>query len=360
MIVPSRITSEIDFDLEGKQHGFLRVPISTDKAAYAFVPVPIVCIKGGPGATLLLIAGNHGDEYEGQVALCKLAKSVEPSEVHGRVIILPAANLPAALNGTRTSPIDDGNLNRAFPGNPDGGPTSMIAHYIESHLLPLCDGVVDLHSGGSTLQYIPCALASRRSTDPVHLARLASALMAFGAPLAYFSEGAQREDRMLSAAADRAGVVYTETELGGSGMVSRQALKLAEDGIRRLLAHYGILEAADIGDCPDCRLMRVISGEHYLYCPEFGVFEPSVDLGDMVETGQAAGRLHFPDTPWRQPMLVVFGSSGLVICKRVPALSHRGECLFHLASDLSDREIAAVKTAAREISRPPGTIRRHS
>ncbi|TGS44024.1 deacylase [Mesorhizobium sp. M8A.F.Ca.ET.173.01.1.1] len=345
MRVPSRIACEIDFDRDGKQHGFLRVPVSTNKAAYAFVPVPIVCIKGGNGATILLVAGNHGDEYEGQVALCKLVMAIEPADIKGRIIILPAANFPAALNGTRTSPLDDGNLNRAFPGDPDGGPTSMIAHYIESHLLPLCDGVVDLHSGGSTLQYVPCALATLRGADPKRYGELASALLAFGAPISYFSEGGEREDRMLSAAADRAGVIYTETELGGCGTVSRHALKMAEEGLRRMLAYYGILEWPNAASAPGGRIMRVISGKDYLYCPENGVFEPWVDLGDMVESGQTAGLLHFPDTPWREPVAVRFASSGFVICKRVPALSQRGHCLFHLAADLSEQELATLRAS---------------
>jgi predicted deacylase len=59
------------------------------------------------------MAGNHGDEYEGQVALSKLIRSLEPAEVSGRIIILPSANFPAAMAGMRTSPLDAGNLNRA-------------------------------------------------------------------------------------------------------------------------------------------------------------------------------------------------------------------------------------------------------
>ncbi len=78
------------------------------------------------------MAGNHGDEYEGQVALGKLIRSLEAEEVCGRIIILPSADFPAAMAGMRTSPLDGGNLNRSFPGDPYGGPTAQIADYIES------------------------------------------------------------------------------------------------------------------------------------------------------------------------------------------------------------------------------------
>jgi hypothetical protein len=130
-----------------KQHGFIRLPYSVHRSAYGWIPIPVASIKNGKGPRILLMAGNHGDEYEGQVALGKLIRSLDPAEVRGPIIILPSANFPAAMAGMRTSPLDEGNLNRSFPGDPYGGPTAQIADYIESVLLPQCDFVVDFHSG---------------------------------------------------------------------------------------------------------------------------------------------------------------------------------------------------------------------
>jgi len=135
----SRIVAEVDFDKNGRQQGFLRLFHSVHSSAYGFIPIPIVVLKNGDGPTALLVSGTHGDEYEGQVALCNLVKSLDPASIHGRVIILPAANFPAALAGRRTSPIDEGNLNRLFPGNPDGSVTQQIAYHIEHELVPMAD-----------------------------------------------------------------------------------------------------------------------------------------------------------------------------------------------------------------------------
>src|ERR1700730_8018514 len=157
----TRIYSEVDFTKDGKQSAFLRLPHSVHRSAYGWLPMPITCIKNGKGPTVLLVSGNHGDEYEGQVTLIKLTRRLTADDVRGRIIILSAANFPAAMAGMRTSPIDEGNLNRSFPGDPDGRPTAAIAHYIESVLLPMADCVLDLHSGGSSLMYIPSALARR-------------------------------------------------------------------------------------------------------------------------------------------------------------------------------------------------------
>ena len=88
-----------------------------------------------------------------------------PKDIKGRLVILPSANFPAAMAGQRTSPIDDGNLNRSFPGNPEGTITEQIAHFIEHVLLPTFDYSFDFHSGGSSLAYIPSALAPRHGDE---------------------------------------------------------------------------------------------------------------------------------------------------------------------------------------------------
>jgi len=331
----TRIASEVDFDKEGKQHGFLRLPHSTHRSAYGWIPIPISCIKRGEGPTVLLIAGNHGDEYEGQVALMKLSRRLEPADVSGRLIILSAANFPAASAGERTSPIDGGNLNRSFPGNPDGSVTQMIAHYIETVLLPKADLAIDVHSGGSSLMYIPSALI-RRTDDAEKLAKLKQLLALFGAPISFVFAMPQGEDRTLSAAANRAGVAYLGTEIGGGGTIEPHALRIAETGLARVLMAAGVLARALTDEpAPETRFMQVGGADYFVYAPESGLFEPVVELGAEVKADDVAGAIHFPATPWREPALASFARAGLVICRRVPGRSERGDCLFHLATDMA-------------------------
>ena len=102
----SPVSTRVDFDAPGRQTGFLRVPHSTHASAYGWIPVPVVCLRHGDGPTVLLMAGNHGDEYEGQVALMHLARTLRAEDVQGRLILLPAVNFPAADAGRRTSPLD--------------------------------------------------------------------------------------------------------------------------------------------------------------------------------------------------------------------------------------------------------------
>src|SRR5262245_63623226 len=93
--------------------------------------------------------GNHGDEWEGQIGLGNLIRALQPKDIKGRLVILPSANFPAAMEGRRTSPIDEGNLNRSFPGDAEGTITQQIAYFIEHSLLPGFDYSFDFHSGGS-------------------------------------------------------------------------------------------------------------------------------------------------------------------------------------------------------------------
>lgn len=327
----SRIATEVDFNKDGKQTGFLRLPHSVHRSAYGWIPIPVTCIRNGDGPRVLLMAGNHGDEYEGQVALSKLLRSLEPKAMRGRMIFLSSANFPAAMAGTRTSPIDDGNLNRSFPGDTNGGPTLQIANYIENVLLPQCDYVIDLHSGGSSLMYIPSGLV-RRHADAKQNARAVELLQALGAPISYITDAPQGEDRTLTAAAVRQNVLHLGTELGGGGTLSRTALHTAETGLRRVLHLIGSLPEKPKEPAPPTKLMEVRGIDYYVYAPDSGFFEPLVELGDEVSEGQPAGLIHFPDTPWREPSLAKFRHAGTVICKRMPCRAERGDCLFHLGT----------------------------
>ena len=333
----SRISSEVDFERDGKQTGFLRLPYSVHRSAYGWLPIPVVCIGSGPGPKVLLISGNHGDEYEGQVILMTLARELEPEGIRGRVIILPAANAPAVRTGRRTSPLDftgEGNLNRAFPGAADGSPTLMIADYIVRELLPRADIVFDLHSGGHSLRYIPSAEA-KLGDDAETNARQLALLKAFGLPIGNIGE--TFDDRTLAGTAKRLGIPFIGTELGGGGTISVPALSLGEQGLRRCLKYIGTLpEDYAVEPAPTTRLVYVGGADYFVSAPDDGLFEPYVELGHMVEKDQPAGAVHFPETPWRAPSIAYFQRAGLVLCERVGGRVERGDCLFHLATDYQE------------------------
>lgn len=329
----SNLRCDIDLSAQGKEHGFVRLPHSIHRSAYGWIPIPIVRIANGPGPSVLLVAGNHGDEWEGQIALSKLINAIESEHIRGRLVILPGANFPAAQAGLRTSPIDEGNLNRLFPGDPAGTVSQQIAFWIEHVLLPGFDVSLDLHSGGSSLCYMASTLAYR-VPDPQWMTRTLELIDAFGAPVANIVAAPPSGGRSFTSASLRQGVLSIATEIGGGGQVSIASLAAMESGIRSVLSHVGMLKVAAASPArPPTRLTTVPGDSHYVYATEAGLFEPLASIGQQVQAGQPAARIHRHDSPWREPELLTFKSDALVLCQRVPTLCARGDCLYQLASD---------------------------
>lgn len=335
MSTSTRIWSSIDFGKDGKQTDCLRLPISTDLSAYGWIPIPAICLRNGDGPTALLIAGTHGDEYEGQIALMRLSRNLGPGDIKGRIIILPALNFPAVQSGRRVSPIDEGNLNRLYPGRAHGTATEMIAHYVTEVLLPMTDLVVDLHAGGRSLDYLPSALI-RPGTTAKQQQKLLKLLEVFGAPIGFVTDGSGGGGKTtLPAAAESSGALVITAELGGGATLNPQGLELAEHGVLRLLKHVGILQSYDGAAPGPIRLMNGSGIDLFVYADADGLYEPSVDLGDEVKPGQVAALLHSIDRPYNEPEKIRFARGGFVVCKRFPTLVRRGDCLFELMEDLT-------------------------
>jgi len=337
-VFSTSLYTDIDFDCDGKQVGRLALPYSVTRSAYGVVPIPIAVVKNGSGPTVFLMAGNHGDEYEGQIALGNLIRSLEADDVAGRVIILPSANLPAARAGQRVSPFDGGNLNRVFPADPAHGPTHEIAHFFEHHLMPMADIFVDLHSGGGSLNYIPFVSASLIG-DPEQDRRAFALMRAFGGPYGHIWDDNDAKlttggSRTAGGAALRNGVIDIGGEFGGGAVIEPRHLALVERGVRNLLAEAGVLPGVTVEDTGPMRLMAADKPEHFAFAPDYGVFVPAAGLGDEVREGDLVGTVHNLEHPEREPLPMHFRMDGLLICIRAIGRVEPGDCLGHLATDI--------------------------
>ncbi|MGF0524449.1 succinylglutamate desuccinylase/aspartoacylase family protein [Agrobacterium pusense] len=328
----SQVWTAIDFEQRGVQIDYARVPFSSDTSAYGWIPVPMVCINGGDGPTVLLTAGTHGDEYEGQIALRRIAAALRDTEVRGRVIIVPELNRPAVIAGRRNSPLDSGNLNRMFPGTANGGPTSMIAHYVTTVIFPLTDYVLDLHSGGSSLDYMPVAFAHRGRT-PEQEKRIAALLDCFAAPNTILTDGRGGGGATtLYASAAAHGLAALTTELGGGPGLSQDGTLLAEAGIRRVLRNFGVAPKLATPEKPPTRMLRMLPPETSIYAQSDGLFEPLQQVGSNVRKGDLAGYLHPLGSPLGDPSELRFAADGIVVYRRFPALSATGDALYGLCA----------------------------
>ena len=325
------VTTTVDLDSEGFHKGYLDVPVSLNDSAWSNQRVPIFSFKNGDGPGLLLLGGSHGDEFEGPVALSKLVHDhLEVADITGQVIVLPALNTPAVLKGTRLSPIDGGNMNRAFPGDPRGTATSRIAAFVTRELIPRADVVLDLHSGGRSLTFVPSTIVPVQKT-PEATERILALAAAFDAPLTIVLREAEVE-AMIDAEVEAQGKLMLATELGGLGTLTPETTAIALNGVLGVMSSMGIVgprgrTRAQIDRPKTARMVRIEGHSHYVYADENGVFEPFADLGDTIAAGTAIGRLHRVDRIEHPPAEVMASEDGILVCKNGQGLVKRGDVL---------------------------------
>jgi len=334
----SRIRCDIDFGREGRQATYLRAPLSRNTSGWGTVEIPIVVVKNGEGPTVLFTGGVHGDEYEGLIAVSRLARTLDPARIQGRVIMMPAVNVPAVLNDTRLSPVDDRDLNRCFPGDPRGTFSEMLAHFLDSVILPEVDVSVDVHTAGHSMD---AALSTNMHylPDPELRRRTMAAAAAFGAPYNVVFWGVD-EGATLTSCVERRGILSLGTELGGWGRVNIEGVRIGERGLLNILRHFGLIEGTPETDQRDgsagTRHMMVRDQSCYSFAPAEGVFEPRHMVGATVQEGELAGYLHFVEDIDRPATEVRYGRSGVLWMAAGPGRVRRGDVVAVLMNDYDD------------------------
>ncbi len=328
-MIVSPITSTVDFEQNGLQHGHLKLPHSHDGSAWGSIMIPITVVKNGEGPTALLTGGNHGDEYEGPIALFDLTTKIDPDEISGRVIIIPAMNYPAFRAATRTSPIDSGNLNRCFPGNPKGAVTEKIADYFQTTLLPLADFVLDIHSGGKTLEFVPFC-AAHILADKDQQSKCVQAMQAFNAPYSLMLLEVDATG-MYDTAAEEMGKVFISTELGGGGSATAASTLIAKKGVANLLKATGIL--AGQPESEETKNLHMPDDNCFVSSETTGLLEISTDLGAKVSKGQPLARIYNIEKTGQEPTTYSCPMDGIFVGRHYPGLINMGDIIAVVARE---------------------------
>jgi predicted deacylase len=320
----SLIVADVDYGRRGKQLGALAVPQSLNSSGWRSEYIPVAVVSGAPGPTALLFGGNHGDEYEGPVALMNLVRALDPAALRGRVIVVPMLNRPAVEAGTRLSPLDGKNMNRAFPGRPDDTITAMIAHYVGSVLFPMADLVVDIHSGGRSAHFLP-SVNMHRVPDDEQMRKMIAAGMAWGAPYVFIYRDVGGVG-LLPGLAEQLGKVTLGTEMGSASQFGAPILRLVEGGVLNVLRHAGILadRAPDEPAAPP-QVVAADQYDDYLMAPVSGIFEPFAEMGAWIEAGQPVGQIHSTERPFAAPTPVPARTSGMLMSRRAFPLTRQGD-----------------------------------
>ena len=290
----SPVSCTIDLSAPGKQLGRLQLPKITNTGGWASTFIPIASIANGDGPNVLVLAGNHGDEYEGQVAGLRLIQELEPEQVSGRVTVIPVLSTGASKANTRLWP-SGVNFNRSFPGSPDGPPNEQLADYLTRFLFPPADVVIDMHSGGRTAWFVPCSHMHVVDDAEQRRAMLAG-MQAWNSDYHFLYIDVNGTGLLPVEAEDQGKLVIT-TELGGGGRVpARRARARLERPDERAPARRPARgRGADAGSLgkPDAVILDGRDPANYVIAPEDGIFE-----GLLEPPATGAGR-----RPGRAPLV---------------------------------------------------------
>jgi predicted deacylase len=288
--------------------------------------LPVLLVRGcQPGKTLVVTAGVHGDEFEGVRALFDIYALLNPEQMRGDLVAIPVANPPAFWSGARTSPLDDGNLARSFPGSLNSGPTSAIAHHVAESIIRPADFFLDLHSAG--IKLLMPTMVGYDANDP----RSQAAALAFGAKVIWAHPNIA-PGRTISFAKEL-GIPWLYTEARGAGRIDPDDLHVFTVGVLNLLRHLSILP----GTAPPTPLQAHLFGDGEidasLLATKRGFFIPNVGLLQEVTPGEKLGRivdLHGETIEtFRAP------SKGVVVLMRGFPVVEPGAAMFLLTGSLS-------------------------
>ena len=330
---------QIDFDKPGKHH--YRLAFHVDSGwGYSLVPLTVINglrVTAGevPPPGLAAFGGTHGNEWEGQVAVKRLCQELDPELISGRVILMPQLSKSACTANQRISPLDNVNMNRAFPGNPGGTISYRIAHFVKSYVFPKVRVVVDMHAGGREGGFALCT-SFHPVPDAAQFAEIAKVASLFDPPfiLIYSS---QMASGLLSDEAEAEGKIAIGSEFGYGEGLNPKGVRLGFEGVLNVLRHYGMLPGTiakiDTLRASPPRLVDARNLEDYVPCPFSGIWEPLVALGDDVQQGQLLGRIHDFSDHTAEPMNLYAHRSGVMIMMGAAARCEEGNTLYVIAQD---------------------------
>lgn len=267
------------------QSGFFTFAAEPQLAKYQW---PFFSVAGTlRGPTVLVTAGIHAAEYTGIAAAIRLGRLLDPEKVSGTVVVLPLLNRPGFYERSiYVNPEDNENMNRVFPGRPDGTWSERFAHHLLNEVIARCDYAIDLHAGDMIEDLVP--FTTFRETGNAELDRRARRMAdAYGAR--WLVKGAPSGERpgLLYAAAASRGVAAMIAESGRIGQVEESAVARHVAGVLNILRTIGVLA----GKPRKVAKPRVLERFDWLRSPHEGIFQCRVKVNARVRKGQLLGEM---------------------------------------------------------------------
>lgn len=286
----------------------------TEVAIRIPLPMPVTVVHGRrPGPRVFLTAGIHGDELNGIAIVREVCRLADPDRLAGALLCVPIVNVPAFLARTRDLP-DGTDLNRFFPGHPNGRPAARVAHLVVREIVSACDAGVDFHSAALGRANLPHVRADMDRPEVRAIAR------AFGTRVVVHKRGHLRS---LRRAATEAGVPTIVLEAGETGRLQKRVVSAGVRGVRNVLVQLGMLA----GGLREPTFQVVVRNSVWVRAQQAGLFELTAAPGDLVYAGSEIGTYTDPFGPDTRPILspttgLVIGVSRHPVCEPGSPLCH--------------------------------------
>ena len=250
---------------------FEGVPVST----------PVLVANGSaPGPTVCLTAAVHGDELNGIEMVRRVFHDIDPKKLSGALIGVPIVNVQGFRRGSRYLP-DRRDLNRYFPGNPNGSAAARIAHSLFNEVIFACDALIDLHTGSFERANLPQIRADLRNPDVVTLTH------GFGAMVVLHSKPTVGT---LRYAATIAGIPAVTVEAGGPSQLELAEVKHGVKGVETLLNTLGMTRRTRLWGDPE----PIYYKSSWVRADNGGILLSDVSLGSTVRKGDLLGSITDP------------------------------------------------------------------
>jgi predicted deacylase len=297
--------------------------------------IPVTVMVGPhakPGQGLVSFGSNHGNEYEGPVALKHLLREIPAEDVQGRIILVPVLNPAAFRAGTRDATLDDNrNLNRSFVDGAGKHPalagiSHRIAAFVREWIWPRVHVVIDLHAGGSVARFAR-GTSYHLVDDPEQGRLIENTARWFGTPIviAYQNE----TPGLLPSEAERLGKITIGGEFGWGAAVSAKGVRYAKHGVLAAAIHHGQLrgqiEKIAHHAAGTQKLAAMVDRECFTVAPFDGHFEPVIECGTEVRAGTVVGWLHDFQRIDLDPWPVRAGVDGIIIAQAWGAVVRQGQ-----------------------------------
>ncbi|UWR25769.1 succinylglutamate desuccinylase/aspartoacylase family protein [Sulfitobacter sp. S223] len=334
-----------DFEIAGQfvkagTRKTIEIPVST-LSDHTPVTLSAHIVHGrSDGPTTFVSAGIHGDEVIGVEIVRRLLRSKNLKSLRGTLIVVPIVNTFGFLNHSRYLP-DRRDLNRCFPGSPNGSLGSRLAHIFLNEIVARCSLGIDLHSAAINRINLPQIRVSANNRNTMRLAK------AFGAPVILTSA---LRDGSLRQEAKKIGVDVLLYEAGEGMRFDEMSVRAGVAGILRVLKDIGQLPKAGIAKPKAAPLLCADS--HWLRASAGGLLRMFKAEGDVVTEGDVVAAI---SDPFGEDEIEIKSRySGIIVGRAVVPIVHEGDALFHIADVKSgDMAEAAVDELASQLEEAP-------